>query len=139
MKKKFPDILFNWGMFLKKLTTVGLFKSQVNIEDMLQIQSRQEVATQPRTLCYKLGVKFGRINILQKNSEGGNKSGIYFKVVEEGEIGTDDSINLIKKDNNNNDITIENIVELITEYKDNKFTYGKSSLRSPKMLETIFC
>ena len=136
MKKKFPDILFNWGMFLKKLTTVGLFKSQVNIEDMLQIQSRQEVATQPRTLCYKLGVKFGRINILQKILEG-DKSGIYFKVVKEGEIGTDDSINLIKKDNNN-DVTIANIVELITEYKNNKFTYGKSSLRSPKMLETLF-
>ena len=136
MKKKFPDILFNWGMFLKKLTTVGLFKSQVNIEDMLQIQSRQEVATQPRTLCYKLGVKFGRINILQKILEG-DKSGIYFKVVKEGEIGTDDSINVIKKDNNN-DVTIANIVELITEYKNNKFTYGKSSLRSPKMLETLF-
>ncbi|MGZ5511187.1 MAG: hypothetical protein ACXWFC_12070 [Nitrososphaeraceae archaeon] len=97
MKKKFPDILFNWGMFLKKLTT----------------------------------------NILQKILEG-DKSGIYFKVVKAGEIGTNDSINLIKKDNNNNDVTIENIVELITEYKDNKFTYGKSSLRSPKMLETIF-
>lgn len=136
MKKKFPDILFNWGMFLKKLTTVGLFKSQVNIEDMLQIESRQEVATQPRTPCYKLGVKFGRINILQKILEG-DKSGIYFKVVKEGEIGTDDSINLIKKDNNN-DVTIANIVELITEYKNNKFTYGKSSLRSPKMLETLF-
>jgi len=136
MKKKFPDILFNWGMFLKKLTTVGLFKSQVNIEDMLQIASRQEVAAQPRTPCYKLGVKFGRINILQKILEG-DKSGIYFKVVKEGEIGTDDSINLIKKDNNN-DVTIANIVELITEYKDNKFTYGKSSLRSPKMLETLF-
>ncbi|MCJ7637075.1 MAG: hypothetical protein MUO21_06250 [Nitrososphaeraceae archaeon] len=136
MKKKFPDILFNWGMFLKKLTTVGLFKSQVNIEDMLQIQSRQEVASQPRTPCYKLGVKFGRINILQKILEG-DKSGIYFKVVKEGEIGTDDSINLIKKDNNN-DVTIANIVELITEYKNNKFTYGKSSLRSPKMLETLF-
>ena len=136
MKKKFPDILFNWGMFLKKLTTVGLFKSQVNIEDMLQIESRQEVATQPRTTCYKLGVKFGRINILQKILEG-DKSGIYFKVVKEGEIGTDDSINVIKKDNNN-DVTIANIVELITEYKNNKFTYGKSSIRSPKIQETIF-
>ncbi|MGZ8855930.1 MAG: hypothetical protein ACXW07_08355 [Nitrososphaeraceae archaeon] len=36
------------------------------------------------------------INILQKILEG-DKSGIYFKVVKEGELGTDDSINLIKK------------------------------------------
>ena len=59
-------------------------------------------------------------------------------VGKKGEIGTDDSINLIKKDNNNNDVTIENIVELIIEYKDNKFTYGKSSLRSPKCWKQSF-
>jgi MOSC domain-containing protein YiiM len=136
MKKKFLDILFNWGMFGKKLTTIGLFKSQVNIEDMFQIESPQVVATQLRTPCFKLGGKLGKINILQKDLEV-DKSGIYFKVVKEDKIGTDASINLIKKDNNN-DVTIENIVELVTEYKDNKFTYGKSSLRSPKMLETLF-
>lgn len=104
---------------------------------MFQIGSAKVVATQPHMPCYKLGVKFGKMDIVKKFLESG-KSGIYFKVVKEGEIGIDDSINLSKKDNNNNDVTIENIVELITEYKNNKFTYGKSSVRSPKMLETIF-
>jgi MOSC domain-containing protein YiiM len=121
-KEKFPDIPFNWGIFGENLTTLGLFESQVNIGDMFQIGTAKVVATQPRMPCYKLGVKFGRMDIIKKFLESG-KSGIYFKVVKEGEIGTDDSINLVKKDNN--DVTIENIVELVTRDKNNKLLMEK--------------
>jgi MOSC domain-containing protein YiiM len=62
--------------------------------------------------CYKLGVKFGRMDIIKKFLKS-EKSGIYFKVIKEGEIVINDIIKLIKKDNNN--ITIKNIVELITK------------------------
>jgi MOSC domain-containing protein YiiM len=72
--------------------------------------------------CYKLGVMFGRMDIIKKLESG--KSGIYFKVVKEDKIGmTDDSINLIKKDNN--DVTIENIVEIVTQDKNNKLLVEK--------------
>ena len=114
-KQEFPDISFNWGMFGENLTTEGLFESQVNIGDVFQIGSSQIAATQPRMPCYKLGVKFGRMDVIKKFLES-EKSGIYFKVVKEGEIGVNDTIKLIKKDNNN--VTIKNIVEIIT--KDNK-------------------
>jgi MOSC domain-containing protein YiiM len=66
--------------------------------------------------CYKLGVKFGRMDIIKKFLESG-KSGIYFKVVKEGEIGVDDPIKLIKKDKN--DITIKHLVDLVTKDKEN--------------------
>ena len=109
-RKEFPDISFNWGMFGENLTTEGLFESQVNVGDRFQIGSAQLVATQPRMPCYKLGVKFGRMDIIKKFLKS-EKSGIYFKVIKEGEIVINDPIKLIKKDNNN--ITIKNIVELI--------------------------
>lgn len=114
-KGEFPDISFNWGMFGENLTTEGLFESQVNVGDIFQIGSSHLVATQPRMPCYKLGVKFGKMDIIKKFLKS-EKSGIYFKVIKEGEIGVNDNINLIKKDNNN--ITIKNIVELIK--KDDK-------------------
>jgi MOSC domain-containing protein YiiM len=114
-KREFPDMSFNWGMFGENLTTKGLFESQVNVGDIFQIGSSHLVATQPRMPCYKLGVKFGRMDIIKKFLKS-EKSGIYFKVIKEGEIGINDNINLIKKDNNN--ITIKNIVELIK--KDDK-------------------
>ena len=110
-KQEFPDILFNWGMFGENLTTEGLFEYNVNIGDRFQIGSSYLVATQPRMPCYKLGIKFGRMDIIKKFAES-EKSGIYFKVIKEGEIVVNDDIKLIKKDNNN--ITIKNIVELYT-------------------------
>lgn len=121
-KKEFPNMPFNWDMFGENLTTAGLFESQVSIGDMFQIGSAKVVPTQPHMPCYKLGVKFGRMDIIKKFESG--KSGIYFKVVKEDKIGmTDDSINLIKKDNN--DVTIENIVEIVTQDKNNKLLNEK--------------
>ena len=121
-KKDFPDISFNWGMFGENLTTEDLFESNVNIGDTFQIGSSQVVATQPRMPCYKLGVKFGRMDIIKKFLESG-KSGIYFKVVKEGEIGVDDPIKLIKKDKN--DITIKHLVDLVTKDKENTILMEK--------------
>lgn len=90
---------------------------------MFQIGSAKVVATQPPMPFYKLGVKFGKMDIVKKFLESG-KSGIYFKVVKEDKIGTtDDSFHLIKKDNN--DITIENIVEIVTQDKNNKLLVEK--------------
>jgi MOSC domain-containing protein YiiM len=90
---------------------------------MFQIGSAKGVATRPHMPCYKLGVKFGKMDIVKKFLESG-KSGIYFKVVKEGKIGTtDDSFHLIKKDNN--DVPIENIVEIVTKDKNNKLLVEK--------------
>ena len=114
---------FNWDMFGETLTTAGLFESQVSIGDMFQIGSAKVVATHPHMPYYKLGGKFGKMNIVKKSLESG-KSGIYFKVVKKGKIGTtDDSFHLIKKDNN--DVPIENIVEVVTEDKNNKLLVEK--------------
>ena len=59
--------------------------------------------------CYKLGVKFGRMDVLKKFLASG-RSGIYFKVLEEGEVGAGDSIIQIKKDTNQ--VGISDIVRL---------------------------
>ena len=91
---------------------------------MFQIGSAKVVATHPHMPYYKLGGKFGKMNIVKKFLESG-KSGIYFKVIKEGGIVINDTIKLIKKDNNN--ITIKNIVELITkEDKENTMLMKKA-------------
>ena len=90
---------------------------------MFQIGSAKVVAIPPHRPCYKLGGKFGKMDIVKKFLESG-KSGIYFKVVKKGKIGTtDDSFHLIKK--NNHDVPIENIVEIVTEDKNNKLLVEK--------------
>jgi MOSC domain-containing protein YiiM len=70
------------------------------------------IATQPRMPCYKLGVKFGRMDIMKRFLASG-RPGIYFKVLQEGEIEPTDEIQLIKRDKN--DVTVKDIVRLYVD------------------------
>jgi len=108
-RKQFPNMDLGWGMFGENFTTEGLFEDAVNVGDQFQIGSAKLVATQPRMPCYKLGVRFGRMDVIRKFMTSG-RPGIYFKVLTEGEIKTGDKIKLIKRDKNN--VTVKDIVTL---------------------------
>jgi MOSC domain-containing protein YiiM len=110
-KKRLPNMKLPLGMFGENFTTEGLLEDQVNIGDVFQIGSSEVVATQPRMPCYKLGVKFGRIDIVRQFMES-KLTGIYFRVLKEGEVGVGDAIKLISRDANN--VTVKDIVQLVT-------------------------
>jgi MOSC domain-containing protein YiiM len=107
--KQFPKLELICGMFGENFTTEGLIEDAVNIGDHFQIGSAKLVATQPRMPCYKLGVRFGTMEIIRMFLAGG-RPGIYFKVLEEGEVQSNDKIKIIKKDKNN--VTVKDIVSL---------------------------
>ena len=96
-RKVYPDMEMPNGMFGENFTIEGLMEIDVNVGDIFRIGSSKVIATQPRMPCYKLGVKFGRMDVLKKFLTSG-RSGIYFKVLKEGEVGAGDSIIQIKKD-----------------------------------------
>jgi len=108
-RKQFPNMDLGWGMFGENFTTEGLLEDAVNVGDQFQIGAAKLVATQPRMSCYKLGVRFGRMDVIRKFMTSG-RPGIYFKVLTEGEIKTGDKIKLIKRDKNN--VTVKDIVTL---------------------------
>ena len=110
-KKEIKDFEYSWGTFGENLTTEGVVEDLVNIGDQFRIGSAKVVATQPRMPCYKLAVRFGRMDIIRRFMAS-ERSGIYFKVVQEGEIGVEDKIELIKSDENK--VTIRDIVRLQT-------------------------
>jgi MOSC domain-containing protein YiiM len=108
-RKQFPKTDLVWGMFGENFTTEGLFEDAVNVGDQFQIGSAKIVATQPRMPCYKLGVRFGRMDVIRRFMASG-RPGIYFKVLTEGEVQTDDKIKVIRRDKNN--VTVKGIVSL---------------------------
>jgi MOSC domain-containing protein YiiM len=55
------------------------------------------MATEPRMPCYKLGIKFGRADII-KRFLAGRRTGFYFAVVREGMVAAGDSIKLIGRE-----------------------------------------
>jgi MOSC domain-containing protein YiiM len=114
-QKELPDMYLSWGMFGENFTTEGLFEDNVNIGDQFQIGTARVIATQPRMPCYKLGVKFGRMDIIKRFLASG-LTGIYFKVLQEGEVGAGDVIELIRRDDNN--VTVKDVVRIYTVDRD---------------------
>ena len=108
-RKQFPSLDLVWGMFGENFTTEGLMEDSVNIGDQFQIGSAKLVATQPRMPCYKLGVRFGRMEVVRQFMASG-RPGIYFKVLEEGEVKAGVKIRIVRKDKNN--VTVKDIVRL---------------------------
>jgi MOSC domain-containing protein YiiM len=117
-KEELPDVNLPWGMFGENFTTEGLLEDDVNIGDTLRVGSARLMVTQPRMPCYKLGVRFGRMDIVRRFMAGG-RPGIYFKVLEEGEVTKGDEINIIRRDKNN--VTVRDIVRIyIRDHEDIK-------------------
>jgi MOSC domain-containing protein YiiM len=108
-RKQYPNIDIIWGMFGENFTTEGLMEDTVNIGDQVQIGSAKLVAVQPRMPCYKLGVRFGFMEIIRRFLSSG-RPGIYFKVLKQGEVNTGDKIEIIERDKNN--VTVKDIVRL---------------------------
>jgi MOSC domain-containing protein YiiM len=105
-----------WGMFGENFTTVGLFESELNIGDRFQVGSAVVMVTEPRLPCYKLGIKFGRTDII-KRFLASERTGFYFAVLREGEVGAGDRIELIER--TQGEVNVNQIVQLYTREKHN--------------------
>jgi MOSC domain-containing protein YiiM len=109
---EFPDTELPWGMFGENFTTEGLNEATVNIGDRFRIGATEVTVTEPRMPCYKLGIKFGRSDILRRLLQSG-RTGFYLSVQREGELGAGDEIELIARDEN--DVTVADITRLYAE------------------------
>lgn len=108
-RKELPDLDLPWGMFGENFTVEGLLEDRVNIGDRFCIGTAEVRVTQPRMPCYKLGIRFGQDDMV-KRFLASRLSGLYFSVVQEGEVGTGDAIELVSRDENQ--VTVADITRL---------------------------
>ena len=71
--------------------------------------------TEPRMPCYKLGIKFGRPDII-KRFLASRRTGFYFAVVREGTVGAGDALKFIGREQEK--ISIADITRLYAFEKD---------------------
>ncbi|MBI2115875.1 MAG: MOSC domain-containing protein, partial [candidate division NC10 bacterium] len=90
-RQELPGMDLPWGMFGENFTTEGLLEDLVNIGDRFRVGSAEVMVTEPRLPCYKLGVKFGREDIVKRFLQSG-RTGFYVAVLQEGEVGAGDGI-----------------------------------------------
>ncbi|MBV8318740.1 MAG: MOSC domain-containing protein [Planctomycetaceae bacterium] len=116
-RRELPQADLPWGVFGENLTTGGLLEEDVGIGDRLRVGSVEFVVTQPRMPCFKLGIRFGRPDILKRFLHSG-RTGFYFAVVLEGEVGAGDSIELIAPADGG--LTVADVVNLYTVDAENQ-------------------
>lgn len=95
-RRELPHADLPWGVFGENLTTEGLLETDVRIGDRLAIGGAEFLVTQPRQPCFKLGIRFGRDDMIKRFLASG-RSGFYVRVVREGDIAAGDDIQLAER------------------------------------------
>jgi MOSC domain-containing protein YiiM len=99
----------SWGAFGENFTTEGLFEAEVMIGDRFRIGTAELRVTQPRMPCFKLGIRFGRADMVKRFHRSG-RNGFYFAVVTPGDVGPGDQIERVGRDERG--LTVADVVRL---------------------------
>ncbi len=96
-QRKRPKDALSYGAFGENLTIDHLPENQICIGDEFRLGGAILQAVQPRLPCYKLGVKFNDASVLRLFMEL-ERPGVYFKVLEQGQIEKGEELQLIKRE-----------------------------------------
>jgi MOSC domain-containing protein YiiM len=88
---------FGVGQFGENLTVRGMLDEAVHVGDVFRIGGAVVEVTQPRVPCFKLGMRMG-IKGFERAFLQSLRVGFYLRVVEEGELGAGDVIELLEAD-----------------------------------------
>ncbi len=115
-RRELPETDLPWGAFGENLTTEGLLED-VRIGDRFRVGSAEFVVTQPRMPCYKLGIRFGRPDIIKRFLQSG-RTGFYFSVSQKGEVGAGDAIEPVGQTDEG--LSVAEVVRLYTVDAENQ-------------------
>ncbi len=83
-RTELADAALPYGAFGENLTTEGLREDAVHVGDRFRVGSAELLVTQPRLPCYKLGIRFGRADMVKRFLAS--------------EVGAGDAIELVARD-----------------------------------------
>ena len=107
---------FTLGQFGENFTVEGMLEDQIHVGDTFRVGSALVEVSQPRVPCYKLAIKMG-IEGFQNQFLASGRMGFYFRVLEEGEVGAGDAIQLVRRDPQA--MTVRQVNELLYFDKEN--------------------
>jgi MOSC domain-containing protein YiiM len=112
-RREVSDVDFAYAMFGENLTVEGLLETETFIGDKFRIGSAEFVVTQPRMPCFKLGIRFGRPDMI-KRLLASRRTGFYLAVLNEGEVSSGDSIERIGREDHG--ISVTDITDLYVNH-----------------------
>jgi MOSC domain-containing protein YiiM len=121
-KRELPGRELPMGSFGENFTLDGLLEDSVHLGDQFSVGSSQLVVTQPRLPCYKLGIRFEADDMVKRFFLSA-RTGFYFAVTREGEVGAGDQLEVIGRDPNG--VPVSEITRLYAEKR-----YGDADVAS---------
>jgi MOSC domain-containing protein YiiM len=95
-RAQMTDVDLQPGHFGENLTIEGLLEEDVHVGDRLRIGSAELLVTQPRLPCFKLGIRFGRPEMVKRFLDS-RRTGFYLAVAVEGDIAAGDAIEVVER------------------------------------------
>lgn len=121
--KEMPDHAFEPANFGENFTTEGILESDLFVGDRLRIGTTDFVVTEPRMPCNKLGIRFGRKDIIRRFLQS-LRSGFYLGVEKTGELQAGDTIELLSRDEKR--VSVKDIVRIFAFERDDHETMEKA-------------
>ncbi len=124
-RQEFPGIELPWGAFGENFSTEGIVEAAMQIGDKLRIGTAVVRVTEPRMPCYKLGLRLGRDDILERFLASG-RTGLYLAVEQEGEVEAGDAFTLHARAGHG--LTIADVVRVFARERDDVDTIRRLAL-----------
>ena len=95
-KELYPNLDWDYGMLGENLTISNLEETEIFVGNTYKLGEVLLEVTKPREPCYKLGIRFGTQDIV-KQFWNSTKCGVYFKVLQTGNVNIGDELILVNK------------------------------------------
>lgn len=95
-QKHYPHLEFTHGMFGENITVESLNEHEIKTGDVYKIGEAIVEATIPREPCFKLGIRFEDAKVV-KQFFLEDKPGVYFKILQPGNVQEGDVLELVEK------------------------------------------
>ncbi len=113
-KELYPNQDWQYGMFGENITITDFDETKIHVGSIYKLGKAKIEVTKPRQPCYKLGIRFNNPKII-KDFWHSTKSGVYFKILETGNVNIGDKLILLEKKPKN-----ATIAEVYTSKRINK-------------------
>lgn len=110
-----PGVSLSWGHFGENLTVEGLPEDAVSVGDRFRIGTAEVRVTTPRLPCFKLGLRFGRNDVIRRFLRS-ERTGFYLAVEREGEVEAGSGVELLEA--RRDSMTVAQLARLFTRDRD---------------------
>lgn len=87
---------FSYGQFGENFTVEGMLEDEVCIGDIFRIGAATVAVSQPRTPCFKLGIRMGDDGFPARFTAA-QRTGFYLRVPAEGRVAAGETIELVQR------------------------------------------